>query len=324
MAVPSGIRFDMRFAGRVVQVATRHSSRARRLGINIKKDQLEIVLPRVMEMTQGQAEELIRKHAKALRVALDRLSLPKEEPPELRTVAVGARSIAYSVRRSERARQVLLKVKNGAVELVVPPGTHVREAEEFLRSKADWVLERVDSQRAAAASAQDAVAAWRNTVLFRGERLPARAVFGTANRVRLRDGALEVTVNRKSPTEPSRVLDRWLKDQALEAIRPVLTARSKEMGVTPNKVFLRDNRTTWGTCSRMGNIGLSWRLVMAPPEVLDAIVVHELAHMTELNHSKAFHAVVREHCPGCAEADAWLKKNGWALLAPIEIEPPLP
>ena len=81
------------------------------------------------------------------------------------------------------------------------------------------------------------------------------------------------------------------------------------VGVRPKKVTLREQKTKWGSCSSLGNLNFNWKLIMAPPQALDSVVVHELCHMIELNHSSAFWALVRKHMP---DYDVWhdyLKKG---------------
>lgn len=104
----------------------------------------------------------------------------------------------------------------------------------------------------------------------------------------------------------------------LEPGRSVFHARVAHyaplMGVTPNKIFLKEQRTLWGSCSARGNLNFNRRLLQAPPEVLDYVVVHELAHLKHMNHSKRFWAFVEAHCPDWKARRKWLRVNS-ALLA---------
>lgn len=88
------------------------------------------------------------------------------------------------------------------------------------------------------------------------------------------------------------------------------------MGVRPARVRVKDLRSLWGSCSARGNLNFNWRLLLAPPEVLDYVVVHELAHLMERSHSRRFWALVSEHCPEQRERRRWLKENGGRLLKP--------
>ena len=90
---------------------------------------------------------------------------------------------------------------------------------------------------------------------------------------------------------PSRVR-RWLRTRALQEISPRANAMGGKLGRKPARISMRDTRSRWGSCSREGNLNFSWRLVMAPENVLNYVVAHEVAHLRELNHSDRFWALV--------------------------------
>lgn len=87
------------------------------------------------------------------------------------------------------------------------------------------------------------------------------------------------------------------------------------LGVTFGRISVKDQRTVWGSCTRAGNLNFNWRLTMAPPEVLDYLVVHELAHRAQMNHSRRFWEVVERVCPDHREHRRWLRKNGKSLYS---------
>lgn len=85
------------------------------------------------------------------------------------------------------------------------------------------------------------------------------------------------------------------------------------MGISYGRIAIREQKTRWGSCSSKGNLNFNWRLILAPEEVLDYVVVHELAHRREMNHSKAFYAIVESVLPDYRQARKWLKENGHTL-----------
>lgn len=100
-----------------------------------------------------------------------------------------------------------------------------------------------------------------------------------------------------------------LSRQAKVDIAERLRVRGKEMRQKPGRVYVMGQRTKWGGCSRRRNLSFNWRLVMAPPEVLDYIVVHELAHLAEPYHSTKFWLIVRSYCPNYERHRRWLRDN---------------
>jgi predicted metal-dependent hydrolase len=102
---------------------------------------------------------------------------------------------------------------------------------------------------------------------------------------------------------------------ALERIVPIVEEEAERLGVTVSRIAVRDQRMRWGSCSRTGSLSFNWRLVLAPHDVLDYVVVHELCHLREPNHSAHFWAHVELARPRFRAPRAWLARHGWELLA---------
>ena len=106
----------------------------------------------------------------------------------------------------------------------------------------------------------------------------------------------------------------WMKRRARPVLREAVVRWSLTMGVEPQRVGVRDQTSRWGSCSSTGGVSFNWRLVMAPPDVLEYIVVHELAHLTEHNHSQRFWSIVEAHCPNYRDHERWLDEHNDALI----------
>ena len=105
-----------------------------------------------------------------------------------------------------------------------------------------------------------------------------------------------------------------LADRALKVIPPKVNAYAKKMGVTYGRITIRNQKTRWGSCSSKGNLNFNCLLMLCPDEVIDAVVVHELAHRKEMNHSDRFYAIVRRTYPEYDRWNRWLKENGPVLM----------
>ncbi len=110
---------------------------------------------------------------------------------------------------------------------------------------------------------------------------------------------------------------RLLKEQAKAVLPAKAAAYAKQLQVAYGKITVRFQKTRWGSCSSKGNLSFNALLMRAPEEVQDAIVVHELCHLKEMNHSKAFYDLVRSVYPQYDECMKWLKKNGRSLMAAL-------
>jgi hypothetical protein len=104
------------------------------------------------------------------------------------------------------------------------------------------------------------------------------------------------------------------RQKAREIISSSVQYWSSQMGVRYGRIAIREQRTRWGSCSQKGNLNFNWRLVLAPPEVRDYVVIHELCHLSHLNHSREFWARVEKFCPDYREQRRWLRENGHTLI----------
>jgi predicted metal-dependent hydrolase len=120
-------------------------------------------------------------------------------------------------------------------------------------------------------------------------------------------GMLEVRA-RDTPGGAA-ALERWLRAEARRVLLARVAALAPVVGVQPTRVSVRDQRSRWGSASRSGSLSFSWRLVLAPPFVLDAVVVHELAHLRHADHGPRFWALAKTHAPRTDEARRWLRAN---------------
>jgi predicted metal-dependent hydrolase len=159
-------------------------------------------------------------------------------------------------------------------------------------------------------------------VPFRGVMLPVLATPTpfSFSRVTVRNNALQLALsslprdNRELAGHIVAQIDGWLRAQARRALCEEVERQKQQYGFSYNSVAIKDTRSRWGSCSGKGNLNFSWRLIMAPDEVLNYVVTHETAHLSHLNHSSDFWNLVRERCPGFRKAKSWLQSNGASLM----------
>ncbi|HUF88321.1 MAG TPA: SprT family zinc-dependent metalloprotease [Thermohalobaculum sp.] len=211
------------------------------------------------------------------------------------------------LRVAGRARRFTLRVDPagaGAV-LTLPPGVPAAEAEAFLGRHAGWLaraLARRPPLVAIGPGARLPVAGTEaQVVLAPGPRRPPRL-----------DGARLIVAG---PGAPGPRIAAWLKLRARDALVPAARRYAGMLGREAGAVALRDTRSRWGSCSSSGRLGFSWRLAMAPPEVLDYVAAHEAAHLVEMNHAPAFWALLERLVPDYRRHRAWLRREGARLHA---------
>ena len=125
--------------------------------------------------------------------------------------------------------------------------------------------------------------------------------------------AHKFVIGRASRDEARTLLRSWHTERAQERIPPIARAFAKNMGVEFNRVKISDLRYRWGACTPLNNLNFNWRIMKAPPFVIDYLVVHELTHLLESNHTPRFWNIVSVQVPRYATAKAWLVENGGLL-----------
>ena len=243
-------------------------------------------------------------------------------PPRPRSIRLDGRLVQYTVRRSPRARSLRLRVlPERGLEVVVPRRAALPDLDALLRGRAGWIVAALDRCAALAPPVRPAPRPG-TLVPYRGVEYRLAVVITRVKRptTRLDEAAGTLTVSLPAPGDGdlAAILEAWYRARA----RDVLAARAEcfaaALGVSYGRLTIRDQRTRWGSCSSLGNLSFNWRLILAPPAVLDYVVVHELAHRREANHSPRFWALVAAHCPDYRAHRAWLKAHGAALMARYE------
>jgi hypothetical protein len=218
------------------------------------------------------------------------------------------------LRRSDRARRVRLVVDRSAVlSVVIPRRFPLAEVPDALREHARWIARTVERTRSRARPPRSHVEDGREVALF-GVRHALRLLpaDGLAERARVWRSGAEILV-RVPPLHgrgPAELVRGWLRTHATREIPPRVRELNGPLGFPLRRITVRDQRTKWGACSAGGHVTLNWRLALAPTEVLDYVILHELCHLKELNHSARFWRILGSLRPDYERQRAWLKQNG--------------
>jgi predicted metal-dependent hydrolase len=213
-------------------------------------------------------------------------------------------SVPYRIRRSDRARRIRVSVDNdGQVEVILPKRSPERHAEEAVRQLGPWIERR---KRAVARAVSDMKRA-PGTVPYLGESL---RLVPDAGRTRVHRSGDALLVPAR---DMEQALERWYRRQAKREIGPRLDAAVARYGTSYTGLTIRGQRTRWASRSSAGGMSFNWRLLLAPPEILDYVVEHEVAHIEVMDHSPRFWRLLASRSPRWREHSAWLKRYGATL-----------
>jgi predicted metal-dependent hydrolase len=258
------------------------------------------------------------------------------------TLKVGDIACPVELRRSPRAKRFSLKVSHTerAAILTLPNRGRVEDASAFLSRHAEWLRRQIERLPQPVPFVDGAVVPLRgefHRLSFPGQmkyqgvvwveeldQMPCAIASGA--KVEVSDawkqnhkGAGHVSkdfprlcISGGAPHAPRRFTD-WLKGEARRDLVNRVRVHAATLDCCPKRISIRDQATRWGSCSTTGTLSFSWRLIFAPPFVLDYVAAHEVAHLREMNHGPRFWRLVRDAIPDMQKARAWLKLNGAEL-----------
>jgi predicted metal-dependent hydrolase len=224
------------------------------------------------------------------------------------SIAVGQRNVPLAFIVNHRARRYILRVRpDGTARVTVPRRGSFRAAREFANRNILWIDQQL--QRLAARPVADSVWTIGSAILFRGETV--RIVAGRdPDSILFADQVVGII---GAPGDFRPDIERHLRSLAALELPPKLFQFARQHGLTVRRLTVRNQKSRWGSCSRRGAISLNWRLIQVPPFVSDYILLHELMHLRQMNHSRKFWREVENVCPGFREAERWLRTHASLL-----------
>lgn len=234
-------------------------------------------------------------------------------PPRatLLRVDLGGQDCVVTLRRSPRSRRLTLRLSNatGALTLTAPPQVRLSAITAFLDRQRPWIEERLTRQPRRLRFTDGAM------VPLRGIAHRLRESGNYRGRVEVEEGGTPcIVVPGAAPHVERRLVD-YLKAEARHDLERAVATYTGLIGATATRLVLRDGSSRWGSCAANGTLSFSWRLILAPPLVLDYVAAHEVAHLKHMNHGPAFWRLLHEICSQTDCAKAWLNAHGTTLHA---------
>ncbi len=231
--------------------------------------------------------------------------------PALLKVHHAGQSFQVALRRRPTAKRITLRVSNatGEVVLTIPERTELATAQRFAESHGNWIATRLAKVPERVTFETGAVVPLR--------AVPHRIVHwtnirGTTRAAKDANGEPIIAVAGEAPHVARRVKE-FLQREARRDLGGAVQAYTEALGIPAKRITVRDTKSRWGSCSANGSLNFSWRLILAPPFVLDYLAAHEVAHLKEMNHSHRFWRTVQKLCPRTEDAERWLKRHGTDL-----------
>ncbi len=222
---------------------------------------------------------------------------------------------SYDIRVSDRAKRLTIRIlPKGRVEVVLPKKMPERFAHSFVESRASWIKKQLLLQQKKHEAKQIYTFETGERIPFLGTELTLSIAEKNTKTLAYRYGETLFVSCRDADKEKIRLaIHQWYKNQAKILFEREVRILADRLDVAVGKITIKNQKSLWGSCSRKGNLNFNWRLLLAPPQIVQYIVVHEVVHLIHHNHGEKFWSLVSRLCPQYQEYDGWLKQNGFLL-----------
>ncbi len=243
----------------------------------------------------------------------------RDRLPDRSTLAlIKGKPVRYRVRRSRRARKMGIQVcKRDGVVITLPQRVGLKVVPELLEHWADWIDTKADEYGVRhGPQVRQFSTGSVISILGRPHRLAITSLPDGRKRpaIDLADDSLTLSLAPADVFDVRSVLEKYLRRLARQDLTERTTCWADRIGLFPRKVIVGERTSRWGSCSPTGTLSFCYRLVMAPPEAIDAVVAHEICHLAHLNHSHRFYTLLDQVCPRHREAMKWLREHEDDLL----------
>lgn len=221
--------------------------------------------------------------------------------------------ISIDINRSLKLKSISIKIKKNCIKITTPLFLSNKKIDELLKKKVNWIKKQLHIQSIIHPLINKT---YLNGEEFKyiGQTYKLQILQGVKYSVKIQDDLLIVTVkNIEDTLKIKRLIKKWFQEQSASYFKENIFYYSKKNDLNVKSVKVREYKARWGSCSINGDISFNWRLIMAPPHIIEYVIIHELMHIIEHNHSFRFWDLVRSQYPNVKDAKKWLIYNGHTL-----------
>ena len=208
--------------------------------------------------------------------------------PAYKEIEINNQLCIYKLKYSKKAKYLRLQISRGnQLEVILPRGYQLKEAENFIKKKSDWIEKHLAAKKA------------EPEFLYFGNEIKVKEYFQlfiTKHKISFKDGFLEIRSPEESNVPLNDLYNSWLKHNAKKYLLIRVDELAARLGFNVNRVSIRGQKTRWGSCSSGSNLSFNYRLLRFRKEVIDYVIIHELCHLKEMNHSPNFWSLVQFYC----------------------------
>ena len=220
--------------------------------------------------------------------------------------------LSIKIIRTKRRKTASIIIADGLVKAVVPDQISDFTIKELVRKRMPWIRKKLQDKSYTTYVKPKEYVDGEN-FLYLGDTYQLQSFISDLSSVDVTNSYISVSLPKQSKESIKDLMTHWYVEKATEILTEKTGDYAKIIGVLPHLISVRDFKSKWGSCSIEGKISYNWRIVMAPHRILDYVVIHELCHMLEHNHSKEYWLHVSTYCHDFKECRKWLRLNAKSL-----------
>ncbi len=224
-----------------------------------------------------------------------------------REINLDGKKLNYLLKQSQRAKYLRLEFRfDTGLSVILPKGGHPNIVQRFFRQKSGWIKKKLEEYRMFQIEKSNSA---METVPYLGKTLQLVELSGRQEYAQVSLNSDRLFVSPGVNGELNKVLKSWFICEARDLITSKVEKISNKLGINYNRLTIRDARTRWGSCSKLGNLNFNWKLIMVPEPVIDYVITHELCHLKKMDHSPSFWKTVEKYCIDYRIHRQWLKDH---------------
>lgn len=205
-------------------------------------------------------------------------------------------------------KNITIKVNNsGEVFVSSPYGVSCNYINNLVKNNAKWIVNEIDKKKEKSLFEE-------NKIFYKGNIYNIIVNIQEKESIRLADSFIIVNSKSNDNSYIYELINKWYKKKSMEILNLRVDLISRKLGLRPSKIFIKNQKTIWGSCNSKKEIRLNWRLILMKESVMDYVIIHELCHIVHMNHSKDFWSLVEKYDPNYKANKLWLKENGAMLM----------
>jgi len=215
------------------------------------------------------------------------------------------------VKRTDRRKTASIKIDEGSVKVIVPKSVSSNRIREFISKREGWIKAKLN-QQISIKSKKKIKYIDGEVVPYLGRDYRLKFINGDSLSLKMKSGSFVITIPKGQKPEQKvikNLLVDWYKKYAKIHLEEKTKKFSETMNVNPKSIVIKNYKSRWGSCSSKGELSFNWRIILTPQWIVDYIVVHELCHLLEFNHSPKYWSHVKRYIPNWKDCRNWLKEN---------------